>query len=137
MKTFVSFKRDSATLNNNAPPFGKDIANALVASLDSQGLGDCVLDSLDYAFTLFCPADSQRAYVMIGLVGEDPRQWLISCDPSRGIVDWLLGRNYDAEINRVVDAIHQFLCNDSAVSEIRWYTKDGWDSAPESWTPSP
>lgn len=137
MKTHVSFKRDSATLNADAPPFGEDIADSLVAFLASQGLGDCILDSLDYAFTLFCPADSRRCYVMVGLVGDDPQQWLISCDPSRGIVGWLLRRKYDAELSTVVTAIHQFLTDDSAVSEIRWYTKDGWNANPEEWTPSP
>ena len=137
MKTHVSFKRDSATLDGHTPPFGEDIAESLVASLASQGHGDCVLDSLDYAFTLFCPADSRRCYVMVGLVGDDPQQWLISCDPSRGIVDWLLRRNYDTEINNVVTAIHKFLADDPAVSEIRWHAKDGWNADPDEWTPSP
>ena len=137
MKTHVSFKRDSATLNADAPPFGEDIADSLVASLASQGLGDCSLDSLDYAFTLFCPADTRRCYVMVGLVGDDPQQWLISCAPIRGFVDWPLRRNYDTEVNNVVTSIHQFLTDDPAVSEIRWYTKDGWNADPDEWTPSP
>ncbi|MEO9933787.1 hypothetical protein [Rhodopirellula bahusiensis] len=137
MKTHVSFKRDSTTLNNDAQPFGEDIAAAMVASFASQGLGDWSLDSLDYAFTLFAPASSRRCYVMVGLVDGVPRQWLISCDPSRGLLDWFLRKNYDAEIDTVVNAIHRFLSDDSGVSEIRWHTADGWNSNPDQWTPSP
>lgn len=137
VKTHVSFKRDSSTLDNESQPLGEDIAASLVASLASQGLGDCVLDSIDYAFTLFAPADSRCCYVMVGFVGDEPQQWLITCGLSRGIFDRLRRKNYDAEINSVVKSIHKFLADDSAVTDIRWFTADGWNSGSGTWSRSP
>lgn len=136
MKTHVSFKRDSVTINKEFPPFGEDIAAAMVASFASQGLGDCSVETLDYAFSCFAPAGARRCCVMLGLVGDDPQQWLISCDSRRGILDWFRRKN-SAEIHTLVKAIHYFLSGDSAVSEIRWYTADGWNKDPDTWTSSP
>lgn len=137
MKTHVSFKRDSVTLNNESQPFGEDIATAMVSSFADQGLGDGLLDSLDYAFTFVAPASTRSCYVMLGLVDDGPRQWLISCNPCRGILDWLTRRNYDDDIRSVVNAIQCYLTNDDGVTEIRWYSASDWNQQQEEWSPSP
>ena len=141
MKTHVTFTRDSPTLEHEGhQPFGKEIASALIRSLSEQGLGNCKLDSLDFAFACFAPAHSRRCYVMIGLIDDNmdhARHWLITCDPSRGLFDWLLRKDYSVETTQVANAIHEFLADDPDVIDIRWYTAADWKNDSENWSTVP
>jgi hypothetical protein len=137
MRTHVSFQRPSTTLDGE-PPFGGDIAHALAPSFETQGIHTTNMDSLDYAYFFYAPSDTRRCYVMIGLVDDGVRQWLISVDVKRGLLARLFGKPDTDSVRTVVDAIHHFLSADEAVSSNRWYTADDWNHRREdAWVTAP
>ena len=138
MRTHVSFERPSETLSSDEPPFGGDIAGALAQALEARGFGITDLDELDYAFTFDCSVANRRFCVMVGLVDDGIRQWLISTDSTLGFVGRLFGANDQEEHTSLVNAVHEFLTSDPEVKSVRWYTQDDWNRMPDqSWAESP
>jgi len=137
MKTHVSFQCDSTTLDGE-PPFGGDIADALVASLRAEGIDTTHTDSLDYAFFFYAPRKTRRCCVTTGLVEDGVRQWLICVNAERGFISRFFRRADDESVRSVISAIHRHLANDDAISSIRWYDAADWTSRPDdAWTSSP
>ncbi|HUT94478.1 MAG TPA: hypothetical protein VMY37_33780 [Thermoguttaceae bacterium] len=138
MRTHVSFERPSETLSTGKPPFGGDIARALAKALEASGFGVTESGELDYAFAFDCRVTNRRFYVMVGLVDDGIRQWLISTDSTVGFIGRLFGVNDQEEHTTLVTAVHGFLQSDPEVKSIRWYSQDDWNRKPDqSWAESP
>lgn len=131
MRTHVSFQKVSQTSPDETPPFGRDVAEALVCSLGQHGLGPIALDELDYAFTFHCKIGGRKFYVMIGLVDDGVRQWLVSTDSTIGWLGRLFGAKDVEEHVQLVKAIDDSLRSDPSVSSIRWYTAQAWNNSPD------
>lgn len=138
MRTHVSFQKASQNLSGDDLPLGRDVAEDLVRSLKQQGMAAIARDELDYAFSFRYQVDRQVFRVMIGLVDDGVRQWLVSTDSTIGWFGRLLGLKDGEEHLELVKAIDEILWSDPGVSSVRWYTQDDWNAAAEeNWVESP
>ena len=131
MKTQVSFQRDSSTLGSDSPPYGRDIVDWLIEGLRQRGVACDQDGGLEYAFDFHAAVGKHSFYVMLGLVNDGVRQWLISTNSNVGFIGRLLRLTDAHEHLELVNHIDSLLQNDDGISSIRWYTLDEWNIAPD------
>jgi len=96
------------------------------------------IGDLDYAFDFHAAVDKRLFYIMVGLVDDGVRQWLISTNSSIGFLRRLLGSSDADEHLCLVNHIDSLLRGHDGTSSIRWYTLEEWNNPPDdSWTQRP
>lgn len=138
MRTYVSFQSDSSSLTSGEVPPGRDLAQWLINGLQQLGVTCNESGGLDYAHDFFANVCGQQFYVMVGLVDDGVRQWLVSTDSTMGFIRRLFGVS-DADGHlQLVEHIDAVLYGGGAISSIRWYTPIEWNETPdETWSEHP
>jgi hypothetical protein len=128
--------RSSVPVDLDKHPPGEELAQYISLKLTAAGLKIRSVDNYeDFAWWIECDSDKRMPWVLLGYIGDDPEQWLITINSNVGWLGRLLGRSDLAGRQEFNKLLHSVLSNDPAFSDIRWHLDDwgqpGWSNSPD------
>ena len=130
--------RSQVSFVYNQPTSRTAMASALHEGLEEAGHECSEPADIGYAETFRCNFEGQNFSILVGLLSDDVREWLISTASRR----WYWNRLWntsDVENHReLARAVHRILKADSLITDLRWYTTEEWsDSRENDWKSQP
>ncbi len=120
MNTFAVFKTTyPLDFESNLP--GREIAEDLVRALRDKGFRAEDPKEFDPFYDVTCKSGEIEYHLMVGLYYSDQGAWVVHCPRKYGFLKRIFGATEENEIGRLLDAIHGFLRENNAVSELRWF----------------
>jgi hypothetical protein len=140
MRTLVTFESD--VFNTREPRdyfvndacYGDDLAQALIAELESQGTAcEPQPGQEDFGWYLTFEAAGRHQFVLsYRPETDDSGIWIGWVERDAGIVGTILGRRRKSVRSEATKNIHEALSALSSVRNIRWHTTEGFDSGREN-----
>ena len=105
---------------------GRDLAELVAAGLREQGLGVDGPSCDEPFFVVSCRSGEVRYQVLCGLLEPKERDsvWIVECPRTLGWWARLRGRSEEAELTRVVTALHEVFTASPRVRQVRWFDDD-------------
>lgn len=86
---------------------------------------------IGYAETFRCTVDDQDFSIVVGLMDDGVREWLVSTN-SRLRYWHRLWKSPDTESHRkLAKAVHRVLKADPLLTDLRWYTSEDFAQSPD------
>ena len=143
-RSIVSLKGPYSTEASGESPAASDLAASFAAWLRGAGLSvEGPNENEGYSWSVLTSAGNAKVQSLIGFVGDDPQQFLITNHTSLGFLQGLFNRSAtqaeaDALLAVVCAIVHKHLSGATGVSDVRWYIQEEFDSNHgETWAPQP
>ena len=136
MKTHASFRGDFPKDHSPEGPAGHELADLLSSKLTEQGFV-VRRGETDYSHEMVIHSSGARFNVMVGLVDDGDREWLFFADSCLGWFARILGKRDDHAHRGLLEAVHKLLTEDYRIQDLRWYTPEEWNTAPQGGSTSP
>ena len=143
-RSIVSLKGPYSAVASGGAPAASDLAADVASWLRDSGLSVEGPDENEgYSWSVVTSAGSANVQSLIGYVGDDPQQFLITNHTSVGFLKGLFNRSVkqaeaDALLAVVCAIVHKMLSGSIGVSDVRWYVQEEFDSNHgETWAPQP
>lgn len=139
IRNLVSFRADFPEDTDPSYPEGIVLAEYLVEQLQTAGYTCTEPDNYeDFAWWFDCKSKGRTFFMLVGLLDDGPRQWLLTADSTLGFISRLRRINDRSEHQELCLAVHRVLESDTHFSEVRWYTASGWDNDADTlWSDEP
>ncbi len=138
MKTEVSFSATFADPLAGDDAKAKSLAEFFIEKLVENGYQCSKAEDLDYAFAFRCIVDDRNFYLIVGLVDDEDREWLLSTNSDLGRIKRLFGGTDVEQHKALTQVLHSIMEPESRISNVRWYTAEDWNNRPdESWSDTP
>jgi len=111
-----------ASPNEDRVP-GRDLAECVLAGLRRRQIETAGPFYEEPFFVLRCQVAGRKIEVLCYIYEPAARTWVVEAVRTTGLLASLRGRNDDAEVSTVIEAVHQALLQDSRVRETRWFSK--------------
>ena len=130
--------RSEASFVYTQPTGRQAVASRLVEGLRAAGYECNQPSDIGYAETFRCMVDDQDFSIVVGLMDDGVREWLVSTN-SRLKYWQRLWKSPDTESHRkLAKAVHLVLKADPFLTELRWYTSEDFAQSPDDrWKPHP
>jgi hypothetical protein len=145
LRTLVVFK--SSAFNTTTPMphfineccFGDDLANWFINRLRALGLDtDDAPGQEDFGWFLGYRTTDGRYTLVLGYRPDDPSgDWICWVERDCGFFRSLFGGRKRKITRSAVEAIHAAILNQPEVSEVRWFTQQGFDAGEREPSPMP
>lgn len=128
----------SFRLETKPEPDADSLLRWLVDGLSVRGVSSSDPENIDYARVSRMVIAGVSIYVLVGLIGDGPRQWLVSTNEMPGLWDRLRRRRHMVEHAELCRRIHELLTAQQHVHDVRWYTTVDWNEQPDTgWFDAP
>ena len=143
-RSIVSLKGPYSAVASGESPAASDLAADFASWLRDSGLSVQGPDENEgYSWCVMTSAGIGSVQSLIGYVGDDPQQFLITNHTSVPFLKTLFNRSAkqaeaDALLTVVCAILHKKLSGATGVSDVRWYIQEEFDSNHgETWAPQP
>ena len=143
-RSIVSLKGPYSAVASGKSPAASDLAADFASWMRDSGLSVHGPDENEgYSWSVVTLAGNANVQSLIGYVGDDPQQFLITNHASVGLLQGLFNRSAkqaeaDALLAVVCAIVHKKLSDAVEVSDVRWYLQHEFDSDHgETWAPQP
>jgi hypothetical protein len=118
--------------------FGEDCAAWLIERLRRDGFPD-LPDAWqeDWGWQTDGARPPRTFSLSIGLIPEDPPEWLVSIDETVGFLARLKGKGGDPVTMTLAPAIHRALSSDPAITNVEWHTDEDFKTGRRKGFPTP
>ena len=138
LRTIVSFQAHFGYASPEGMPAGAAMADFLESELNARGLLVDARRNTEDSHVFHVISGSRRFGLLLGLIEDDEREWLILTYSRLGRVRRIFGARDDDEYTAMAAVIHEVLCADERISDVRWYTEQSWHENPlDDWVGRP
>ncbi len=114
------------------------MADFMESELNARGLLVDARRNTEDSHVFHVISGSRRFGLLLGLIEDDEREWLILTYSRLGRVRRIFGARDNDEYRAMLAAIHEVLLADERISNVRWYTEQGWHDDPlDAWKSLP
>ena len=124
VRTYASFEWNISIAPEAMQPYAEADVARLVASFRTVALDVTDPEDGEYAWDFRARLPHIEMHCQLGLV--ENKQWLLACNPHRGLLNWMLSRYWESEQQAFVESLHKCLLVDNRISTVQWYTQREW-----------